>query len=134
MKLPLPLALLPVVTGHAGWPRRRSRVVYQPEQAGPSVWVQLSDGSCRWTQSAGEVLVQVLRVPPRLPARQLLVQLDLYSVHGGEPAGLPSARGASAALQSCTTCCSGSAALDAPGPCLLPRAPQWPTAPAARCT
>jgi hypothetical protein len=57
-------------------------VEYSPQQAGPRAWVQLSDGSCRWAQSAGELLVQALRVPSGLPAGQLLVELDLYSVHG----------------------------------------------------
>ncbi len=57
-------------------------MVYQGDQAREEVWVQLSDGSCRWRQSAGEVLVQVLRVPAGLRASQLLVELQLYSLHG----------------------------------------------------
>jgi hypothetical protein len=46
------------------------------------VWVQLSDGSCRWRQSAGEVEVQALRVPAGLAAGQLRVELQLYSILG----------------------------------------------------
>lgn len=77
------------------------RVVYQAEEASSQVWVQLSDGSCRWRQSAGEVEVQALRVPRGLASGQLVVELQLYSILG-ELTGLCTLQ--AAGLDRVTTC------------------------------
>jgi hypothetical protein len=46
------------------------------------VWAELSDGSCRWRQTGGEVKVLALRVPADLPNRQLAVATEVVSLRG----------------------------------------------------
>ncbi|GBF98648.1 hypothetical protein Rsub_11642 [Raphidocelis subcapitata] len=63
-----------------------SRVHYAAAAAAASsapsdpVWFEPADGSCRWRQSASEVEVQCLRVPPGLPASALSVQIAPFSL------------------------------------------------------
>lgn len=57
-----------------------SRVAYQAADAGPPTWVQTRDCSLRWTQSAGQIVLRVLRLPPDLSPRQLKVDIASYSV------------------------------------------------------
>ena len=49
---------------------------------GEEVWAEVSDGSCRWRQTASEVTLQCLRVPPHTRAKQLQVTLDPYFIKG----------------------------------------------------
>lgn len=46
------------------------------------VWAEVSDGSCRWRQSASEVRVLCLLVPPGLPPKALQVDFKPYHVQG----------------------------------------------------
>lgn len=39
-----------------------SRVLYTSQEVGSEVWVEMSDGTCRWRQSSSEVKVMVLKV------------------------------------------------------------------------
>lgn len=55
------------------------------------VWTEVSDGSCRWRQSASEVKVMCLLVPPGLPAKHLQVDFKPYHIQGG--------------AATCTLCC-----------------------------
>ena len=49
---------------------------------GEEVWAEVGDGSCRWRQTASEVTLLCLGVPPHTPAKQLQVTLDPYFIKG----------------------------------------------------
>lgn len=49
---------------------------------GEEVWAEVGDGSCRWRQTASEVTLLCLGVPPHTPAKQLQVNLDPYFIKG----------------------------------------------------
>ena len=49
---------------------------------GEEVWAEVGDGSCRWRQTASEVTLLCLAVPPHTPAKQLQVTLDPYFIKG----------------------------------------------------
>ncbi|DBA90606.1 TPA: hypothetical protein ACH3X1_003839 [Trebouxia sp. C0004] len=57
-----------------------SRVHYSAADRGEEVWAEVGDGSCRWTQTASEVTLLCLGVPPHTPAKQLQVTLDPYFI------------------------------------------------------
>lgn len=42
------------------------------------VWVQPSDGCCRWRQSGGWLDVLTLKVPPGVPTAQLEVAIEMF--------------------------------------------------------
>ena len=49
------------------------------------MWAEVGDGTCRWRQSASEVTLLALGVPPTTPAKQLHVILDPYFIQGSMP-------------------------------------------------
>lgn len=49
---------------------------------GEEVWAEVGDGSCRWRQTASEVTLLCLGVPPHTPAKQLQITLDPYFIKG----------------------------------------------------
>jgi hypothetical protein len=49
--------------------------------AGGGVWFEHADGTARWRQSAAEVEVLCLRVPPALPPGRLAAEIGPYSLH-----------------------------------------------------
>ncbi len=49
---------------------------------GEEVWAEAGDGSCRWRQTASEVTLLCLGVPPHTPAKQLQVTVDPYFIKG----------------------------------------------------
>ncbi|DBA65944.1 TPA: hypothetical protein ACH3X2_002968 [Trebouxia sp. C0005] len=57
-----------------------SRVHYSAADRGEEVWAEVGDGSCRWRQTASEVTLLCLGVPPHTPAKQLQVNLDPYFI------------------------------------------------------
>lgn len=57
-----------------------SRVYYDAAEKPEEVWVELADGSCRWRQTAGEIRILALKVPPDLSARNLHVEFAPYHV------------------------------------------------------
>ncbi|KAL0049465.1 hypothetical protein WJX82_003033 [Trebouxia sp. C0006] len=57
-----------------------SRVHYSAPDRGEEVWAEVGDGSCRWRQTASEVTLLCLGVPPHTPAKQLQVTLDPYFI------------------------------------------------------
>ena len=61
-------------------PFQLSRVYYAARERPEEVWAEMMDGSCRWRQSASEVAVIALRVPPGLRQRDLDVTIDLHSI------------------------------------------------------
>jgi len=97
LPLPLPYSQYRLVTA-AGQPVERpnkhpfcmSRVHYKTSGGGSTaggmgsgstaVWYEHADGSCRWRQSASEVELMVLRVPPALPSIQLAVVIAPYAL------------------------------------------------------
>ena len=56
-------------------PFQLSRVYYAARERPEEVWAELMDGSCRWRQSASEVAVIALRVPPGMRKRDLEVTI-----------------------------------------------------------
>jgi hypothetical protein len=46
------------------------------------VWAEVGDGSCRWRQTASEVTLLCLGVPPHTPTKRLQVTLDPYFIKG----------------------------------------------------
>jgi hypothetical protein len=61
-------------------PFQLSRVFYDAKERPEQVWAELRDGSCRWRQSAGEVAIIALRVPPDARKHQLEVSIDLHHI------------------------------------------------------
>ena len=61
-------------------PFQLSRVFYDAKERPELVWAQLRDGSCRWRQSAGEVAIIALSVPPGARKHQLDVCIDLHHI------------------------------------------------------
>lgn len=61
-------------------PFQLSRIYYAARERPEEVWAEMMDGSCRWRQSASEVAVIALRVPPGLRKRDLEVVIDLHSI------------------------------------------------------
>jgi tetratricopeptide (TPR) repeat protein len=59
-------------------PFAMSRVYYNASEKPEEVWVELADGSCRWRQTAGEIKIIALKVPPNLPPRELKVDISPY--------------------------------------------------------
>ncbi len=51
-------------------------------ERGEEVWAQLADGSCRWRQTASEVTVVCLKVPPHTPAKHLQITMEPYFIKG----------------------------------------------------
>ena len=108
LPLALPYARYSLV-GAAGAPAERpdkhpfcmARVRYAGDRGGPptsstgggaaggdggGVWFQPADGSCRWRQTASEVEVVALRVPPGLPAARLAVDIAPYALRAADAA------------------------------------------------
>jgi len=56
--------------------------VFDIADRGEEVWAEVGDGSCRWRQTASEVTLLCLGVPPHTPAKQLQVTLDPYFIKG----------------------------------------------------
>lgn len=61
-------------------PFQLSRVFYDAKERPEQVWAELRDGSCRWRQSAGEVAIIALFVPPDARKHQLEVVIDLHHI------------------------------------------------------
>lgn len=61
-------------------PFQLSRVYYSAVERPDEVWAGLSDGSCRWRQSASEVAIIALRVPPLARKADLDVSIDMRRV------------------------------------------------------
>lgn len=57
-----------------------SRVYYDASERPEEIWAQHSDGSCRWRQTGSEVKIIALKVPPKLPPKQLQVTLEPYFI------------------------------------------------------
>ena len=61
-------------------PFQLSRVYYSGVERPEEVWAGLSDGSCRWRQSASEVAIIALRVPASARKVDLDVTIDMRRV------------------------------------------------------
>ena len=58
-----------------------SRVYYdRSEMESTETWVELADGSCRWRQSASEIKIIALRVPPDVSLKLVEVQFHPYEL------------------------------------------------------
>jgi len=53
-----------------------SRIHYNTKDKGRDVWVEMMDHSCRWTQTASEITVQALKVPPGSSKQELNILID----------------------------------------------------------
>ena len=62
--------------------RQACRKCLDVTDRGEEVWAEVGDGSCRWRQTASEVTLLCLGVPPHTPAKQLQVTLDPYFIKG----------------------------------------------------
>lgn len=63
------------------WQAGLARVCYKGTEKPTETWVEPEDGSCRWRQTASEVEVRALRVPPDAQAREITVQIERRRVH-----------------------------------------------------
>jgi len=61
-------------------PFQLSRVYYAARERPEETWAELADGSCRWRQSASEVAVIAMRVPPSLRPRHLAVSIGMRRI------------------------------------------------------